>query len=201
MVTYPLEVIRSRLAFEIRRKSASKTTSGFGSGYVYGILPTCKIIYKENGQGLRGFYNGFAPTMYGIIPYAGVAFMTYQWLKDRCYSDWKEHATYLTIDKDGKEHRKLHILPHLLSGATAGMLGQTFSYPLDTIRHRMQLQGISAGIPRYETTWHAFTTIYSREGLRGFFRGLSITYWKTIPANAVAFVVYDFMKNALGITK
>jgi solute carrier family 25 protein 16 len=162
--TYPLEVIRSRLAYEIRNK-----------GKDYGILYTTKLILKENNNSFRGFFKGFGPTMYGVIPYAGAAFSTHQTLKDYFKSD--------------------SIILHLLIGGIAGMVGQTASYPFDTIRHRMQLDGVAKNIPKYKNTLDAFYKIYRFEGIRGFFIGITINYWKTIPANAVAFVVYDYLMN------
>lgn len=62
-----------------------------------------------------------------------------------------------------------------------------------------QLEGVAAGIPKYRGTFHAVRTILAKEGWRGFFVGLSINYWKTMPANAIAFVVYDRMKGVLDI--
>jgi solute carrier family 25 protein 16 len=93
-----------------------------------------------------------------------------------------------------KPKKKLKIWAHLLAGGLAGMLGQTVAYPFDTIRHRMQLEGVAKGVPRYRSTMDAMKLILRNEGWRGFYVGLSITYWKTMPANAIAFVVYDRMK-------
>lgn len=195
--TYPLEIIRSRLAFEIRSHHLldSQRTP-------YGIAWTSRQIYQE--RGLRGFYKGFGATMLGVIPYAGAAFMTYQSLKDQCINNpsWSHWATIKkssTGPNQEDEERKLKIWVHLLIGGAAGMFGQTVAYPFDTVRHRMQLEGVAAGIPSYKSTRHAMKTIFTHEGIRALFIGLSINYWKTMPANAVAFVVYDLMKNRLGI--
>lgn len=128
----------------------------------------------------------------GIVPYAGCAFMLYERFKT------------LFLDMPGaayqdKDQPRLRVWSHLLAGGLAGMLGQTVSYPFDTIRHRMQLEGVAIGIPKYKHTMNAAKTIFRMEGWRGFFVGLSITYWKTMPANAIAFVVYDRMKYVLNL--
>lgn len=176
--------------------------------------------------------------MLGIVPYAGVAFTTYQMLKDRCLHDptwarWtlvephefhlfhgnpKEEDNQVQEKPDSSHKLRLKIWVHLSIGGIAGMLGQTISYPLDTIRHRMQLEGIAhgncslsldflhgfnwiLGLPIYRNTWDAIKLILRKEGFRGFFIGLSINYWKTMPANAVAFVVYDKLKRLLDISE
>ena len=136
--------------------------------------------------------------MWGIVPYAGAAFMVYEWSKERVLRI-PMAVTMVHSKKMGQEKKQLKVWAHLLVGAVAGMLGQTVSYPFDTIRHRMQLEGIAHGIPKYRSTADAVKMILRQEGWRGFFVGLSINYWKTMPANAIAFVVYDRMKNVLEI--
>ena len=87
-MTYPLEIIRSRLAYQIRHQAAPVhrhhhharhllATEGVGAALhahhqQYGILPTIRLIVRENeGSKIRGFYKGFGATMWGIVPYAG----------------------------------------------------------------------------------------------------------------------------------
>ena len=85
--TYPLEVIRVRLAFETKRDSRSSLTQ------------ICKRIYNEKPpppkttsaapavlhaaqaittkSGLSNFYRGFSATFLGMLPYAGMSFLTH----------------------------------------------------------------------------------------------------------------------------
>lgn len=193
LFTYPFEVIRSRLAFEIRHPDPSYPK-------LHGIVPTVQLIYLENDRSLRGFYKGFGPTMYGIVPYAGAAFMTYQSMKRWFLTLPADSLLKPYTTKHATRHPdqlELRVPIHLFIGGMAGMFGQTVSYPFDTIRHQMQLYGVARNIPLYESTAHAIKVIWTKEGPRGFFRGLSINYWKTMPANAVAFVVYDAVMKQL----
>lgn len=137
--------------------------------------------------------------MYGVIPYAGTAFSSYQYMRK-----WCKHQRWCMQDDD----KTLRVPVHLLIGGLSGMLGQTVAYPFDTIRHRMQLYGVAratsinnvAPYPFYKHTWAAIVSIVKTEGWQTFFRGLSINWYKTMPANAVAFVTYDYLKRYLDIS-
>lgn len=45
----------------------------------------------------------------------------------------------------------------------------------------------------------AISVIVREEGLRGLYRGLSLTFFKTAPGIAVSFTVYDALKRSLGV--
>ena len=60
MLTYPLDVIRTRLAFQVA-----------GEAFFYtGILDAFRVMVTQEG-GLRALYKGIVPTMLGMAPYAG----------------------------------------------------------------------------------------------------------------------------------
>ena len=82
-------------------------------------------------EGVRGFYGGLGPTLLGIVPYAGVSFASFDLLK-----------TYMPKDDEGHTPTKYK----LVCGASAGFISQTVSYPVDTVRRRMQLQGSRVGV-------------------------------------------------------
>ena len=54
------------------------------------------------------------------------------------------------------------------AGAIAGVIAQTFVYPMDVIRRRNQTHGGDKEL--YKNTWDAIKVIYREEGLR---RGLA----------------------------
>jgi solute carrier family 25 (mitochondrial carrier protein), member 16 len=71
-LTYPLDTIRARLAFQIT-----------GEHKYNGILHTATTILKEEG-GVRALYRGFLPTLVGMVPYAGLSFYCFEVLKYAC---------------------------------------------------------------------------------------------------------------------
>lgn len=83
-------------------------------------------------------------------------------------------------------------------GAVAGAVAQTFAYPLDVIRRHMQVEHVrNPEGSRHMTMRKVFSSILAKDGLRGFFVGLSINYVKVAPATGLSFVTYEYMKSLL----
>lgn len=82
-LTYPLDTIRARLAFQVT-----------GEHKYTGILHTATTILKEEG-GVRGLYRGFVPTLMGMVPYAGLSFYCFEVLKYACM----KYSPNLTCNK------------------------------------------------------------------------------------------------------
>ncbi|CAF0795125.1 unnamed protein product [Adineta steineri] len=60
-----------------------------------------------------------------------------------------------------------------LIGGIAGMSATMFVNPLDLVKNRMQMSGAEGSIREYKTTFHAITTIFRNEGIRGLYASLS----------------------------
>lgn len=112
------------------------------------------------------FYRGFSITILGMIPYAGVSFLTYGTLK-----------RYLPQYLPRLAERKT--IADLSCGAIAGAVSQTASYPFEVVRRRMQVGGARGGVG---VSWkESIRGIYETRGWRGFWVGLSIGYLKVVP--------------------
>src|SRR4051794_6159018 len=55
----------------------------------------------------------------------------------------------------------------------------------------------AAAQPRYRGTWHAFTDIYAKEGLRGLYRGVGPTCARASVGAATELASYDDLKSRL----
>ncbi|KAJ5519661.1 hypothetical protein N7463_000114 [Penicillium fimorum] len=182
MVTYPLELIRTRLAFETVQKNPSSWL---------GI--SRKIYFERGGGSLSNLYRGIAPTMLGILPYAGTSFLTHDLLRD-----WLRTPALAPYTLEGPSSTRLTATAQLSCGAVAGIVAQTISYPIDIIRRRIQVGNVDhakSGI--LETARRVFL----ERGVRGFYVGLTIGYVKMAPMAATSFYVYDRMKRFLGLIK
>ncbi|RCK67881.1 Mitochondrial carrier protein LEU5 [Candida viswanathii] len=233
--TYPLDLIRVRLAFETRNLAHSQVHhehKEFMSHRRGRILSTVRLIYNENPplkpsdpswlrilrtsfpspiQHIANFYRGFAPTILGMIPYAGVSFYTHDLLHDIFRSKWlapytvqaqSATAPHVVVRKKGKSSREsrapLKAYAQLIAGGLAGLCSQTAAYPFEVIRRRMQVGGAVNG-GQYLSFENTARLIYRESGFRGFFVGLSIGYMKVVPMVACSFFVYERMKKVLGI--
>lgn len=212
--TYPLEVIRVRLAFETKHDSRSS------------LSRICKIIYNEappphhsvKGEpvmvaipvktvqalapraGLANFYRGFSATIMGMLPYAGVSFLTHDTAGDILRSP--KISQYTTLPKPENspidKPAPLRSWAELLAGGVAGLVSQTSAYPLEVIRRRMQVGG-AVGDGHRLNIGETARTIFRERGFMGFWIGLSIGYVKVVPLAAVSFYVYERGKTFLGI--
>ncbi|KAK9371783.1 mitochondrial carrier domain-containing protein [Lipomyces chichibuensis] len=199
--TYPLELIRVRLAYETRKDQRAS------------FVRICTQILNEgrpapsstsggrrirNLRGLHNFYRGFSPTVLGMLPYAGVSFWTHDTIHDIFRSQLL--APYAVADGSlsSDRHVPLTVWAQLTAGGLAGMVSQTASYPLEVVRRRMQVGG-TLKEKKFPGIWTTARVIWFEHGFRGFFVGLTIGYIKVIPMVSCSFFVYERMKIVLGI--
>ncbi|KAJ9701974.1 hypothetical protein PVL29_003957 [Vitis rotundifolia] len=186
LCTYPLDLARTKLAYQVvdlRGSFRSDMRSLHAQPAYNGIKDVFKSVYKEGG--VRALYRGVGPTLIGILPYAGLKFYIYEKLKS--------HVP--------EEHQK-SIAMRLSCGALAGLLGQTFTYPLDVVRRQMQVENLQPSIQgnaRYRNTLEGLASITRNQGWRQLFAGLSINYIKIVPSVAIGFTAYDMMKSWLRV--
>lgn len=227
-ITYPLEVIRVRLAWE------TKTTKRIG------VADICRQIYNEHPaparvttaslqdvhvprsaaatiaatstaintttptNGLANFYRGFTPTLWGMIPYAGASFLTHDAAGDLMRLPALAPYTVLPLSERTQKQlapnkpAPLRAWAELTTGAAAGFVSQTLSYPLEVIRRRMQVGGV-VGDGHRLTMLEVGKNILREKGWRGFYVGLSIGYVKVVPMAATAFYAYERLKVVFGI--
>ncbi|XP_026655654.1 mitochondrial carrier protein CoAc2 isoform X3 [Phoenix dactylifera] len=161
--TYPLDLVRTKLAYQVVGPSRGKFRGLSQSEQVYGGILDCIFkTYRQNG--LRGLYRGVGPTLYGIFPYSGLKFYFYE--------EMKNHVP--------EEHKK-DITVKLACGSVAGLLGQTITYPLDVVRRQMQVQALSTSNHGMDKgTLESLVIINRNHGWRQLFSGLSINYLKVL---------------------
>ena len=85
----------------------------------------------------------------------------------------------------------------LVCGAVAGIFAQTLTYPGDTIRRRMQTDGMG-GAPRiYGGMVDCTVKTVQREGITGLYHGLGTNVIRCIPGAAIQFMAFDTLKGWL----
>ncbi|XP_060153245.1 mitochondrial adenyl nucleotide antiporter SLC25A23 isoform X2 [Globicephala melas] len=155
------------------------------TGQYKGLLDCAWRILEREGP--RAFYRGYLPNVLGIIPYAGIDLAVYETLKNR----WLQQHSHDSADPG--------ILVLLACGTISSTCGQIASYPLALVRTRMQAQASIEGAPQLSMLG-LLRHILSQEGVRGLYRGIAPNFMKVIPAVSISYVVYENMKQALGVT-
>lgn len=193
--TYPLEVIRVRMAFQTRISDKSGVPlrpSFLGAArqiYHEGVVPSLQKPHLHPSLArfpLLKFYRGFTVTMMGMIPYAGVSFLSWGFLR----------SYFLPPSKVG--HTSPTPIADLAIGAMSGAIAQTASYPFEVVRRRMQVGGITR--PDRWLRWgETILAIWQASGWRGFYVGLTIGYLKVVPMTAVSFAVWQGGKRLLNV--
>jgi solute carrier family 25 protein 16 len=209
--TYPLDVIRVRLAFETRAEHRSSFASIVRRIYAetpppvaHASMAASTVDKVTPRSGLSNFYRGFTPTILGMIPYAGASFLAHDSM-----SDLLRHpvlAPYTTLPNTSRaesstsSHKpaQLRYWAELSSGGSAGLVAQTVSYPFEVIRRRMQVGGVVGDGHRIGIA-EVTKRIYFERGFKGFFVGLTIGYVKVVPMFATSFYVYERLKYYLKI--
>jgi solute carrier family 25 (mitochondrial carrier protein), member 16 len=193
--TYPLELIRVRMAFNSRATDNGRRPSFIRAiGHIYHEAaaspfpstssPARKQIFERFP--ILKFYRGFTVTVVGMIPYAGTGFLV-----------WDFCRAHLYPVVDGKARRP-SVAADLAIGAVSGAVSQTVSYPFEVIRRRMQVGGLTR--PDRWLGWgETVRAVYASGGWRGLFVGLSIGYLKIIPMTGISFAAWQGFKRMLGL--
>lgn len=146
----------------------------------------CVLIFFQDLEGyhtkqMSSLFS--APSLFGIFPYSGLKFYFYE--------EIKRHVP---------EGHKKDVTVKLASGSVAGLLGQTFTYPLDVVRRQMQVQRlITSNTEDVKGTMATLVMIVQKQGWKQLFSGLSINYVKVVPSVAIGFTIYDTMKAFLKV--
>ncbi|KAJ5521144.1 hypothetical protein N7463_001597 [Penicillium fimorum] len=144
-----------------------------GPDRVYGSL-RASIVEIARQEGIPGFYRGCS---------AAVAQITV-----RPVMTW-EALPFGTGDA--------------AAGVVASVLAKTGVFPLDLVRKRLQVQGptrtryIHRNIPEYKGVLQSIALIFRTQGLRGLYRGLTVSLLKAAPASAVTMWTYEHALKVL----
>ncbi|ODM94008.1 Calcium-binding mitochondrial carrier protein SCaMC-2 [Orchesella cincta] len=166
---YPLEVVKTRLAL---RKT----------GEFKGIFDLTYKMYSK--EGFKVFYRGYLPNLLGILPYAGIDLAIYETLKK-----------YYLSRNNSDTNEQPGVLVLLACGTMSSACGQIASYPLALVRTRLQA---SSTFENYSMSG-LFKSIVQNEGLVGLYRGLMPNFMKVAPAVSISYVVYERVRNMLGV--
>ncbi|XP_032107977.1 calcium-binding mitochondrial carrier protein SCaMC-3 isoform X5 [Sapajus apella] len=186
------------------------------------ILGGLRSMVLEGG--VRSLWRGNGINVLKIAPESAIKFMAYEQIKrailgqqetlhvqERFVAGSLAGATAQTIiypmetlknwwlQQYSHDSADPGILVLLACGTISSTCGQIASYPLALVRTRMQAQASIEGGPQLSML-ALLRHILSQEGMRGLYRGIAPNFMKVIPAVSISYVVYENMKQALGVT-
>lgn len=181
---YPLDLVRTRLTTELE-----------GQEHYKGIRDAFKKILTE--EGFMGFYSGIAPTLLVAVPNFAISYSVYGTLKEHALDD-DLFYNLRKIDADSGES-KLGFLLTVLCGASSGCLSTTITFPMDTIRRRMQIQNLHIDAKDRLSSRQQLMHLIHDEGVLSLYRGLTPEILKVIPMVGTMFLVYEWSKDILDV--
>lgn len=182
---YPLDLVRTRL-----------TTEFEGQEHYRGIRDAFQKIYQA--EGIRGFYSGIGPTLGVAVPNFAISYSVYGTLKEHAYED-ELFYNLRRIDADSGEPR-LGLILTVLCGAASGIVATGITFPIDTIRRRMQIQNLHVVKPEERlSAIQQLSRLIHEEGLSSLYRGLAPEMMKVVPMVGTMFLVYEWSKEILDV--
>jgi len=170
--TYPLDLVRGRMGSLV---GESKYTS---------MYRTVVITVQE--ESVFALFKGLAPTLVAAFPYEGLKFGAYDALKYFC-----------PTSSDGSTP----MIWSLSCGGFAGAIAGTITYPLDTIRRRMQMQGTEPGRVVYRHSIDCLVKMITVEGYTSLWAGVIANFWRVAPSVGIQFAAFEGLQGLLGLNR
>ncbi|KAJ7623376.1 carrier protein [Roridomyces roridus] len=144
------------------------------------VLACARHVYRA--EGLAAFYVSYPTTIAISIPFNAIQFTVYEHLKH-----------YLNPRHDYSPGT------HIVAGGVAGGIAAAVTTPLDVAKTILQTRGTSADpeIRNARGMVDALKIIGSKDGWKGYARGLSPRVLTTVPSTALCWLSYEFFKAAI----
>jgi len=139
------------------------------------------LRYIVETEGVRALFKGLIPNIVGVAPSRAIYFCAYSQTKSAL------NTTDL-VPSDSP-------ICHILSASCAGFVSATATNPIWFIKTRLQLD--TATNPAHAmTVRECIRQIYKTSGLRGFYKGITASYFG-ISETVIHFVIYEEIKKRL----
>ncbi|CCG84930.1 protein of unknown function [Taphrina deformans PYCC 5710] len=123
-------------------------------------------------EGLKGLYRGLLPSLFGVT-HGALQFTLYEMLKNR-RADRSPGTTATTAD-------------FLQLSAASKILATVMTYPYQVFRSRLQVHNVDPSVSVMSTA----RDVWSSQGMKGFYRGLTPNLLRVVPATCITMVVYE----------
>ena len=142
-----------------------------GFSHYNGMFDAISKIYKT--EGVKGYFIGTWASTCINIPFAAIYMYTYKSIKRKC------------------EEKELPLeFRWLFAGVGAGVIATIFTNPLDVIRSRLQYKKFNDR-DKYDGVIDGIVKIYQKDGIIGYFRGISPRLIRKPLSNGLSFFFFE----------
>jgi len=132
-------------------------------------------------RGLSGVLQGIAPTIVRNMIGVGSYFVFYEITRRWFTNDYERQPTSMEV---------------LVAGGAGGFAYWMLCYPVDVVKTMLQTDALDPAKRRYASSTAAARAVMEEHGWRGFTRGMVPAVARSVPANAVGFLLYEQTKQA-----
>lgn len=153
-----------------------QSTAAAGAAAPTGLVQCLRHIVEHEGP--RALFKGLGPNLVGVAPSRAIYFCAYSQSKTALNSVFSPDTAIV----------------HILSASCAGFVACSATNPIWFVKTRLQLDYTRSG--QRLTASQCIRRIYRQSGLRGFYKGITASYWG-ISETVVHFVIYEAIKAKL----
>lgn len=198
IATNPLWVIKTRFMTQ-------RITEGTKTERYRHTFDAFRRIYAQ--EGLRGFYRGMLPSLFGVS-HVAIQFPLYEQIK----------LYYKSTDSNDLPSSRI-----LVASACSKMLASVITYPHEVLRTRLQvhrldhasscqirpisphhIDAIPSSKPEsrrtklvYPRMKQTFNHIMKTEGISGFYHGMGVNLIRTVPNSALTILTYELLMRQI----
>ncbi|PRP88156.1 EF-hand domain-containing protein [Planoprotostelium fungivorum] len=138
--------------------------------YTRGVWSALKTTWQR--EGFRGYFRGNGTHLLRKVPFAAIKWMSYERYK---------------------QHEDARVWRRLLAGGGSALTAVLLTYPLDLIQTNITVQ--TNNDRRNNSISSTFRRIYGENGVRGLYRGVSLTLLSVIPYIAFNVTLWENLKK------
>ncbi|KAM4661861.1 solute carrier family 25 member 47 isoform 1-T2 [Discoglossus pictus] len=174
LVSSPADMAKVRLQTQTYSPSSGLVTRPKYTGPIHCLV----TIVKEDG--FLGLYKGSCALMFRDCHSFATYFLSYAVLRE-----WLVPVAQSSTDVVGV----------LLAGGFAGVIAWGIATPMDVIKSRLQVDGVTQR--KYRGVIDCITTSIRQEGVKVLFKGLSLNCVRAFPVNMVVFLTYEVIMRQI----
>lgn len=107
----------------------------------------------------------------------------------------------MSATKPAKPTPQFSLLPKILNGGIAGIVGVSVVFPLDLVKTRLQNQTVGPnGEKMYKNMFDCFKKTYAAEGYFGMYRGSAVNILLITPEKAIKLAANDMFRHYLTLS-